>query len=73
MNQKIPILIDFKKFLFTYFEENILELEFLNELKRITNEYRNRAAHPDIITLEEAKQGRKEIQELLKQFLEFYK
>ena len=72
-SKKSPILIDFKKFLFTYFEENILELEFLNELKRITEEYRNRAAHSDIITLDEAKKGRKEIQELLKQFLEFYK
>lgn len=57
----------------TYFEENILGLEFLNELKRITNEYRNRAAHSNIITLDEAKKGRKEIQEILKQFLEFYK
>lgn len=72
-SKKSPILIDFKKFLLTYFEENILELEFLDELNRITKEYRNRAAHPNIITLEEAKQGRKEIQELIKQFLEFYK
>lgn len=72
-SKKSPILTDLKKFLLTYFEENILELEFLNELKRITNEYRNRAAHPNIITLDEAKKGRKEIQELLKQFLESYK
>ncbi len=72
-SKKSPILTDLKKFLLTYFEENILELEFLNELKRITEEYRNRAAHPDIITLDEAKKGRKEIQEILKQFLESYK
>lgn len=72
-SKKSPILTDFKKFLLTYFEENILGLEFLNALKRITNEYRNRAAHSNIITLDEAKKGRKEIQELLKQFLEFYK
>jgi hypothetical protein len=72
-SKKSPILIDLKKFLLTYFEENILELEFLNELNRITKEYRNRAAHSDIITLDEAKKGRKEIQELLKKFLEYYK
>ena len=72
-SKKSPILIDLKKFLLTYFEENILGLEFLNELKRITNEYRNRAAHSNIITLDEAKKGRKEIQELLKKFMEYYK
>ena len=72
-SKKSPILTDLKKFLLTYFEENILELEFLNELKRITKEYRNKAAHSGIITLDEAKKGRKELQELLKQFLEYYK
>jgi len=72
-SKKSPTLTDLKKFLLTYFEENILELEFLNELNRITEEYRNRAAHSNIITLDEAKKGRKEIKELLKQLLEYYK
>jgi len=70
---KSPVLQDIKAFLLRYFEENILELEFLDELKRVTNEYRNRAAHPDIITLEEAKNGQKDIRKLLKSFLEYYK
>jgi hypothetical protein len=70
--KKSPILKDLNTFILQYFHRNILELEFLDELKRITNEYRNRAAHPSKISVEEAKQGQKDIRILLKNFLEYY-
>ena len=45
-----------------------MDIEFLDELKRITYESRNRAAHPDKILLEEAKKGQQDIRKLLKPF-----
>jgi hypothetical protein len=68
-----PLLQDLRDFIFNYFEKNVIEVEFLNELKRITTEYRNKAAHTDIITIEEAKKGKREIRDIIIQFLEYYK
>ena len=68
-----PLLQDLRDFIFTYFERNVIEVEFLDELRRITTEHRNRAAHTDIITIEEAKKGKREIRDVIIQFLEYYK
>jgi len=68
-----PLLQDLRAFIFNYFEKNVIEIDFLNELKRITRYYRNRAAHTDIITVEEAKNGRREIRDIIIQFLGYYK
>lgn len=70
---KSPVLQDIKKFVLNYFENNILDLQFLDELKRIKNDYRNKAAHPNRIDLEEAQKGQLEIRTLIKSFLEYYK
>lgn len=70
---KSPVLQDIKKFVLDYFENNILDLQFLDELKRIKNDYRNKAAHPNRIDIEEAQKGQIEIRTLIKSFLEYYK
>ncbi|MHB8109616.1 MAG: methyltransferase domain-containing protein [Syntrophorhabdaceae bacterium] len=70
---KSPLLQHVRSFLFQYFEENIIELEFLKSIKHVTTKYRNKAAHPDIITIDEAKKGQMEIRKLIKQFLAYYK
>ena len=70
---KSPVLQDIKKFVLEYFENNILDFQFLDELKRIKNDYRNKAAHPNRIDLEEAQKGQLEIRTLIKSFLEYYK
>lgn len=70
---KSPVLQDIKSFVLDYFENNILDLQFLDELKRIKNDYRNKAAHPNKINVEEAKKGQMEIRTLIKSFLEYYK
>lgn len=70
---KSPVLQDIKKFVLNYFENNILDLQFLDELKRIKNDYRNKAAHPNRIDVEEAQRGQIEIRTLIKSFLEYYK
>ncbi|MEZ7507265.1 N-6 DNA methylase [Flavobacterium sp. Arc2] len=70
---KSPVLQDIKKFVLNYFENNILDLQFLDELKRIKNDYRNKAAHPNKINVEEAQKGQMEIRTLIKSFLEYYK
>jgi hypothetical protein len=71
--RRSPLLQDLKDFIFNYFEKNVIEVDFLNELKRITTQYRNRAAHTDIIMIEEAKEGKWEIRNIIIHFLEYYK
>lgn len=68
-----PLLQDLRTFIFDYFERNVIDLDFLNKIKRITSDYRNKAAHPAIITVEEARNGRQEIRDVIVQFLEYYK
>lgn len=70
---KSPVLKDLKEFVIIYFEENLLEKKFLDELNRIKDSYRNKAAHPNRITIDEAKVGKDDIRKVLKEFLEFYK
>lgn len=71
--ERSPVLKSLKNFICRYFDENILGKEFLDSLKKITENYRNRAAHPNIITLEEATEARIEIRKYIKYFLELYK
>ena len=70
---KSPLLQDLRAFIFEYFERHIIAIDFLNELNRITVDYRNSAAHTGIVLLEEAKNGRQEIRDIIKQVLRYYK
>lgn len=70
---KSPLLQDLRSFLFNYFEENILETEFLLRIEAVTIEFRNKAAHPNRINIEDAERGKKELRSILKDLLEMYK
>ncbi len=70
---KSPFLQDFRLFLLSFFDSNILDTEFLIKIKETTEEYRNKAAHPSKISFEEASVGKVKIKDLLKRFLEMYK
>ena len=69
---KSPILKDFKAYLLSFFNSNILDAEFLIKIKETTEEFRNKAAHPNKISTEEATKGKMMIKNLLKCFLEYY-
>lgn len=68
-----PILIDLRKFIRKYFEDNIMDFNFLNSLEEIKDNYRNKSAHSNIISIEVAKVGRNEIRDAINIFFECYK
>ena len=70
--RKSPILQDFKDYLLSFFDSNILDAEFLIMIKETTEDYRNKAAHPNKISFEDATIGKVKIKNLLKKFLEMY-
>ena len=70
--KKSPILIDFSNYIKRYFDENVLEKEYLKRITAIAGNYRNKAAHPYHIDADKARQGWDEILEILKKFVEYY-
>jgi hypothetical protein len=71
--ERSPILQDFKGFILQYFEEHFINIELYEKLLNVTREYRNRAAHPNEISREEAKKAKACIQELIIKVLKEYK
>ena len=67
------LLQDFRNFTIRYFKESLIEKEFLDKLNYITVNFRNKAAHPYIMTLEIAKECQKLIRESLNELLDYYK
>ncbi len=70
---KSELLQHFKEFAITYFETNVLEKKYLSKLKELVDDYRNKAAHPNIITQEKAMRFHKLIKECLIEFIDGYK
>lgn len=68
-----PILGDFKQFILRYFEENFVDIELFEKINIVTKEYRNKAAHPNVISMEEAKEGKEIIKQLILRVLKDYK
>jgi SAM-dependent methyltransferase len=68
-----PLLQNFRTFTLNYFEEKIIQKEFLDTINNITSNYRNKSAHPYILTLEVAKECQHLIREILSVFLKNYK
>lgn len=68
-----PLLQNFRTFTLTYFEDKVLQKEFLDSINNITANYRNKSAHPYILTLETAKACQKLIRHILTEFLHNYK
>ena len=68
--QESELLQDFKKFVNKYFDERILAREFINDLEKIRDEFRNKAAHPYLISLEVAQKCQQLLRKNLNLFLE---
>jgi SAM-dependent methyltransferase len=64
------LLQHFRSFVCQYFEDNILDKNFLTDLNNITSNYRNKAAHPHILDLVIAMECQKLIRKNLNLFLE---
>ena len=71
--KRSPLLQNFRTFTLTYFEDKVLQKEFLDNINNITTNYRNKSAHPYILTLETAKECQKLIRHILTEFLHNYK
>lgn len=67
------LLQNFRTFTLTYFEDKVLQKEFLDSIDNITKNYRNKSAHPYILPLETAKECQKLIRQILTEFLHNYK
>lgn len=70
---KSPLLQDLKAFLLSQFEDKVLNIEYLDEIKRIIKDYRNQSAHPNIIDAEMAKEFHGLIKECLVYLMDNYK
>ncbi len=70
---KSPLLIDLKSFVLDRFEQEILNIEYLDEIKNIIRDYRNQSAHPNLIDTEKAVKFHKEMKECLISLMENYK
>jgi hypothetical protein len=71
--KKSPLLQDIRKFLLENFQATMFEYDFIDKGKGISLEFRNKAAHPNIIDKESGESARKEIKEYLKRMMEMYK
>lgn len=68
-----PLLQHFRFFTISYFDEKIVEADFLNDVNKLTNDFRNKAAHPYSISVELAKECQSLLRKSLNVFLESVK
>jgi len=71
--EKSPLLIDLKSFVLNRFKQEILNIEYLDDIKTIIRDYRNQSAHPNLIDTEKAVKFHKEMKECLIELMENYK
>jgi len=64
------LLKDFRNFTILYFDEQIVEAKFLKDIEKLTNDFRNKAAHPYSIGIDTAKQCQELLRKCLNVFLE---
>lgn len=68
-----PLLQHFRAFTISYFDEKIVEAEFLEDVNKLTNDFRNKAAHPYSISIDLAKECQSLLRKSLNVFLESVK
>lgn len=68
-----PLLQHFRTFVIFYFDEKIVEAEFLKDVNKLTTEFRNKAAHPYVISVKLAKECQALLRKSLNVFLESIK
>ncbi len=71
--EKSPLLQDLKKFVLEKFESDILNIEYLDDIKNIIHDYRNQSAHPGLMDSEKAAEFHKQIKECLINLMTNYK
>lgn len=67
------LLQHFRLFTIDYFDERIIEANFLNDIDKLTIDFRNKAAHPYSIGIDMAKQCQELLRRSLNVFLESIK
>lgn len=67
------LLQDFKSFSTRYFEANVFEREFLDKITIIVDNYRNKAAHPNVLSNQIAQEFHNKIKECLSTLMDNYK
>lgn len=68
-----PLLQHFRAFTISYFDEKIVEAEFLKDVNKLTNDFRNKAAHPYSINIGLAKECQTLLRKSLNVFLDSIK
>lgn len=68
-----PLLQDLKEFILDRFEKELLNIEYLDEIKTIIKDFRNQSAHPNLMDTEKAIEFHKQIKECLINLMENYK
>ena len=71
--EKSPLLQDMKEFVLDRFEKELLNIEYLDEIKTIIRDYRNQSAHPNLMDTEKATTFHKQMKECLINLMENYK
>lgn len=71
--EKSPLLQDLKEFILNRFEKELLNIEYLDEIKTIIRDYRNQSAHPNLMNTEKATTFHKQMKECLINLMENYK
>jgi len=71
--EKSLLLQDLKSFVLYRFKEEFLNIEYLDEIKTIITDYRNKSAHPYLIDSKKAVKFHKQIKECLISLMENYK
>jgi chaperonin cofactor prefoldin len=68
-----PLLKDLKEFVLGRFEKEILNIEYLDEIKTIIRVYRNQSAHPNLMDIDKASTFHKQMKECLINLMGNYK
>lgn len=71
--EKSPLLQDLKDFVLNRFEKELLNIEYLDDIKTIIRDYRNQSAHPNLMDTEKATKFHKQMKECLINLMENYK
>jgi type I restriction-modification system DNA methylase subunit len=71
--EKSRLLQDLKDFVLDRFEKELLNIEYLDEIKTIIRDYRNQSAHPNLMDTENATTFHKQMKECLINLMENYK
>jgi hypothetical protein len=71
--KKSPLLQDLNEFVLSNFEQELLDVDYLNDIKNKIIEYRNQSAHPNFIDTSEAIEFKKEIKKCIVKLMETYK